>query len=41
MSENQQATDNNSDGDGIVDAMSAVAIVLFPVIAIIYWLSGM
>jgi hypothetical protein len=41
MSENQQETDNNSNGDGFVDAMSAVAIVLFPVVAIIYWLSGM
>jgi hypothetical protein len=41
MSESQEATDNNSNSDGFVDAMSAVAIVLFPVVAIIYWLSGM
>jgi len=41
MSENQQTTDNNSNDDRFVDAMSAVAIVLFPVVAIIYWLSGM
>jgi hypothetical protein len=41
MSEDQQTTDNDSDDNGFVDAMSAVAIVLFPVVTIIYWLSGM
>jgi hypothetical protein len=41
MSEDQQATDNDSDDNAFVDAMSAVAIVLFPVVAIVYWLSGM
>ena len=41
MSENQQATDNDSDDNGFVDAMCAVAIVLIPVVTIVYWLSGM
>jgi len=41
MSENQQEPDSNSNEDRFVDAISAVAIVLFPVVAIIYWLSGM
>ena len=41
MSEDQQATDNDSDDNGFVDAMCAVAIVVFPVVAVIYWLSGM
>lgn len=35
--ENQIEQEEN----GMVDALSAVAIILVPVIAIIYWLSGM
>jgi len=27
--------------DGFADALSAVAIVVLPVMAIVYWLSGM
>ncbi len=41
MSDNEQTTENNPSEDGFVDAISAVAIVLIPVVTIIYWLSGM
>lgn len=41
MSDNEQATGDNSTEDNFVDAVSAVAIVLIPVVTIIYWLSGM
>jgi hypothetical protein len=41
MSEDQQTTDNDSDENAFFDAMSAVAIVLIPVVTIVYWLSGM
>lgn len=27
--------------DGFADALSAVALVVLPVVAIVYWLSGM
>ncbi|MFP6807518.1 MAG: hypothetical protein VB957_10100 [Pseudomonadales bacterium] len=41
MSDNEQAVDKHSEGDSFVDAVSAVFIVVIPVIAIVYWLSGM
>ncbi len=34
--ENQQ-----QDEDGLTDAMAAVAVVVIPVIAVVYWLSGL
>ncbi len=41
MNENEPNAVNERSEDGFVDAMAAVAAVLIPVIAIIYWLSGM
>jgi len=41
MSDNEQATTNGKDDDGFVDAIAAVALVIIPVLAIIFWLSGM
>lgn len=38
MSDEPQDANNE---DKLVDAISAVAIVVIPVIAVIYWLSGM
>jgi hypothetical protein len=38
MSEENQ--DQGSE-DGFADAISAVAVVVIPVVAIIYWLSGL
>jgi hypothetical protein len=35
----QQSEEKN--GDATADALSAVAIVLIPVVGVIYWLSGM
>ena len=34
--ENQQ-----QDEDGVTDSMAAVAVVVIPVIAVVYWLSGL
>ena len=34
--ENQQ-----QDEDGVTDAMAAVAVVVIPIIAVVYWLSGL
>ena len=34
--ENQQ-----QDVDGVTDSMAAVAVVVIPVIAVVYWLSGL
>ncbi len=34
--ENQQ-----QDEEGVTDAMAAVAVVVIPVIAVVYWLSGL
>ncbi len=36
MSDEQQSNENS-----VADAVSAVLIVVIPVIAIVYWLSGM
>jgi hypothetical protein len=38
MSDELQDANNE---DKLVDAISAVAVVVIPVIAVIYWLSGM
>jgi len=40
MSESDKDTTERSDKDGFVDAMAAVALVIIPVLAIIFWLSG-
>lgn len=40
MSDNEQATTDNSSADGFVDAIAAMALVIIPVLAIIFWLSG-
>jgi hypothetical protein len=34
-------TENEDSGDAMVDAMGAVAIVVIPVIAVVYFLSGL
>lgn len=39
MSDNEQVSDNSSD-EGFVDAIAAMALVIIPVLAIIFWLSG-
>jgi hypothetical protein len=39
VSMDQQSEQKNS--DATADALSAVAIVLIPVVGVIYWLSGM
>ena len=36
-----QENEVEQDENGMTDALSAVAIILIPVISIIYWLSGM
>jgi hypothetical protein len=38
MSEEMQ---ENGNEDGVADAVSAVLIVVIPVLAVIYWLSGL
>ncbi len=38
MSEESTKSENEN---GLVDAFSAVAIVVIPVVTIVYWLSGM
>jgi hypothetical protein len=38
MSDESTKTENE---DGFADALSAVAIVVLPAMAIVYWLSGM
>ena len=40
----QEAPGENSgsdDNDALVDAVCAVAIVVIPVLAVVYWLSGL
>lgn len=39
MSDEIQDDGNNE--DGLADAVSAVLVVVIPVIAVVYWLSGM
>ena len=34
-------TQDSGNEDGFADAISAVAIVVLPVMAIVYWLSGL
>lgn len=34
-------TENNKNEDGFADALSAVLVVVLPVVAIIFWLSGL
>ena len=41
MSDNDQEDSAATNEDAVVDAVAAVFIILIPVIAIIYWLSGM
>ncbi len=40
MSDNEQTTTDNTSEDGFVDAIAAMALVIIPVLAIIFWLSG-
>ena len=40
MSDEDQATSDKSSEDGFVDAIAAIALVIIPVLAIIFWLSG-
>ena len=40
MSDQEQATGSGSNNSGL-DAISAIALVVIPVIAIVFWLSGM
>ena len=39
MSEEQQETTDNE--DGFVDALSAIVVIVLPVVTIVYWLSGL
>ena len=39
MSDNEQIEDTND--DALADVLSAVAMVVIPVMAVVYWLSGM
>ena len=41
MGDSEQATTDKSREDSFVDAIAAVALVIIPVLAIIFWLSGM
>ncbi len=40
MSDDERAT-TDSDDNGLVDAIAAIALVIIPVLAIIFWLSGL
>ena len=40
MSDDEQTTTKRTDDDGFVDAIAAIALVIIPVLAIIFWLSG-
>ena len=41
MDQQTNQTDTESSADGMADALSAVAIIIIPVVAVVYWLSGM
>lgn len=41
MSDDEQTTAKSSDDDGFVDAIAAIALIVIPVLAIIFWLSGL
>ena len=37
----EQKEDEEKNSDSIADSISAILIILIPVVAIIYWLSGL
>jgi len=41
MNDDEQTTTKSTDDDGFVDAIAAIALVIIPVLAIIFWLSGL
>ena len=41
MDQQSNQVDTQASGDGMADALSAVAVVIIPVVADVYWLSGM
>ncbi len=41
MSDDERATTDSDDDNGLVDAIAAIALVIIPVLAIIFWLSGL
>ena len=41
MDQQSNQVDTQASGDGMADALSAVAVVIIPVVAVVYWLSGM
>ena len=41
MSDNEQINEVDSNEDGMVDAVAAVALIAIAVSTVVYWLSGM
>jgi hypothetical protein len=36
-----EENENNRDEDGFTDTITAILVVVIPVVAVIYWLSGL
>ena len=41
MDQPNNQIDTQESGDGMADALSAVAVIIIPVVGVVYWLSGM